>query len=135
VHSDNMAVGNIGHGFVTGRSAGEGETNGRGVAYVRDANYHPDGSQVFFPKSGRPFVLLLAPASVGDDVNPEDFVAIWFDGSSGFHVAPNVWHQSPFTTDDVAVFNTKQSSVFASVSVDTVKEFGKYLKVPLVPSD
>ena len=38
---------------------------------VSEANYHPDGSQVFFPRDGAPFVALLAPA--GDDVTPEDW--------------------------------------------------------------
>jgi len=74
--------------------------------------------------------MLLAPP-VGDDVKLEDFVAFWFDGSRGFQIAPNVWHQPPYVTDDVTVFMNKQSSVFACVEMDSVKEFGKYLRFPL----
>ena len=99
--------------------------------FVRDANYHPDGGQVFYPKTRQPFVMLLAPATTGDDVKPEDFTAFAFDGDGGFQIAPNVWHQAPLEADDVIVFNNKQSSVFACVGVDTVHEFGVYLRVPL----
>jgi hypothetical protein len=34
---------------------------------VREANYHPDGGQVFFPRDKDPFIALLALP--GDDIN------------------------------------------------------------------
>ena len=92
------------------------------------------------PPGGRAFILLLAQADVGDDVRPEHFRAFFFDGSDGFHMAPGVWHYSPYiqpssgSSGDTAAemtFDNKQGSVFACVAADTVDEFGVYLKVPL----
>jgi len=123
-------VGGIAEGFILGRSMSDEKVKNREVLIVRDTNYHPDGGQVFFSKSRRPFVMLMAPP-VGDDIKLEDFAAFWFDGSCGFNIAPNVWHQAPFITDDVMMFDNKQSSVFACVSMDSVNEFGKFMKVPL----
>src|SRR5690349_6977913 len=40
---------------------------------THEANYHPDGGQIFFPRDGASFVALLAKP--GDDVTPDDFVA------------------------------------------------------------
>ncbi len=96
---------------------------------THEANYHPDGGQVFCPRGGAAFVALLAPP--GDDVRPEDFRAFWFDGSRGVHIDPGVWHQPVFPIDDDAVFDDKQGRVHACVSVDFVREFGRYLSVPL----
>ena len=106
---------------------------------VREVNYHPDGGQVFFPPpGGRPYVMLLARADVSDDVKPEDFQAFYFDGSLGFHIGPAVWHfvpyiQPPSSSGEKAemVLKNKQSSVYACVAADMVKEFGVYLKVPV----
>jgi len=82
--------------------------------------------------------LLLASAKVGDAIRPEHFRAFYFDGSVGFHIAPGVWHYSPYIqpatgSGDKAemTFSNKQGSVFACVGADTVNEFGVYLKVPL----
>ena len=51
---------------------------------TREANYHPDGGQVFFPVTKEPFVLLLALP--GDDIKLEDFVAFYCDGSCGVQI-------------------------------------------------
>ena len=40
------------------------------------ANYHPDGGQLFFPQTSKPFLVPLALP--GDDVVPEDFVCFHF---------------------------------------------------------
>lgn len=96
---------------------------------THEANYHPDGGQVFFPRGGEPFVALLAPP--GDDVRAEDFKAYWFDGSCGVHIDPNVWHQPIFPVSGGGVFDDKQGRVHACVSVDFVAELGGYLAVPL----
>ena len=42
--------------------------------------------QVFSPKNGDAFVCLLAPASCGDDIRLEDFVAFYFDGTFGVQI-------------------------------------------------
>jgi len=138
IYSDNLAVDvSLKHGHPYGKLLSEGS---RDYVLVRDVNYHPDSSQVFFPPpEGRPYILLMAQAAVGDDVRPEHFRAFYFDGSVGFHIGPGVWHYSPYiqpasgSDDDKAemTFNNKQGSVFACVAADTVKEFGVYLKVPL----
>jgi len=112
----------------------------RDFVLARLANSHPDGGQVFFPPpGGRPYVMLMAPSNVGDDVRPEHFRAFYFDGDEGFQIAPGTWHNPPYFkpplvrgVEDVRmVFRNKQSSVFACVWVDTFEEFGVYLKFPL----
>lgn len=98
---------------------------------THEANHHPDGGQVFFPKDRQPFVALLAPPK--DDVMPDDFVAFWCDGSFGIHILPEVWHQPLFPTGDALAFDDKQGRVHACVSVDFVGEFGCVIEVPLTP--
>ena len=97
---------------------------------VREANYHPDGGQVFFPQNMAPFVALLALP--GDDVQPENFIAFYCDGSFGIQIFPNIWHQPVFPLGESATFYDKQGKVHACVAVDFVKEFQTYLSVPLV---
>ena len=67
-------------------------------------NHHPDGWQMFFPQQNKPFV---APLTLpGDNLQPEQIVAFWCDGSKGLCVHPNIWHEgisptitnSPFAT-------------------------------------
>ncbi len=102
----------------------------RSHIFVREANYHPDGSQIFFPQDGKAFVALLALP--GDDVKPEDFVAFYCDGSFGIKIHPNIWHQPLFPIAERAVFDDKQGKVHACIAVDFVEEFSTYLKVPLL---
>lgn len=97
--------------------------------YTHEANYHPDGGQIFFPRSNAAFVALLAPP--GDDVTPESFVAFYFDGSAGVHINAGVWHQPVFPTRASATFDDRQGRVHACVSCSFVEEFGCYLEVPL----
>jgi len=141
LYSDNLCVGvSFKVGLPYGKLLSE---RSRDYILVRDANYHPDSGQVFFPPTeGRPYIMLLARADVGDDVRPEHFKAFYFDGSVGFHIAPGVWHYSPYIQSpsgradvDAAemTFDNKQGSVFACVAADTLEEFGVYLKVPLTP--
>jgi ureidoglycolate lyase len=101
--------------------------------YTHEANYHPDGGQIFWPRDGAAYVALLARP--GDDVRPEDFVAFYCDGSFGIHINPGVWHQPVFPIAPAAVFDDKQGRVHACIAVNFVSEFGCYLEVPLVPSD
>jgi ureidoglycolate lyase len=105
---------------------------------THEANYHPDGAQVFAARAPnpQPFVLLLAPP--GDDVTPADFRAFYVDpaaGTLGVHVNAGVWHQPAFPAAGSAgplVMDNRQGRVHACVSADFVREFGCYLRVPLV---
>ena len=99
------------------------------VLLTHEANYHPDGGQIFFPRDGAAFVALLAPP--GDDVRPEDFRAFFFDGTRGVHIDAGVWHQPVFPLAARATFDDAQGRVHACVSVDFVAEFGCYVGVPL----
>lgn len=131
-HAHNRAVG---RSYITGWFADPATASaGRRPAdtsriYTHEANYHPDGGQIFSPRDGAAFVALLAKA--GDDVRPEDFVAFHCDGSFGIHIDPGVWHQPVFPLDPLAVFDDRQGRVHACVSVNFVGEFGCYLEVPL----
>ncbi len=133
-HAVNRAVG---RSYITGwftdpatASAGRQPTDTSRI-YTHEANYHPDGGQIFSPRDGGAFVALLAKP--GDDVRPEHFVAFYCDGSFGIHIDPGVWHQPVFPLGSAAVFDDKQGRVHACVSVDFVSEFGCYLEVPLLP--
>jgi len=97
--------------------------------YTHEANYHPDGGQVFSPRGGAAFVALLARP--GDDIEPDDFVAFYCDGSFGIHIDPGVWHQPVFPIAPRALFDDKQGRVHACIAVDFISEFGCYLEVPL----
>ncbi|KAK3604361.1 hypothetical protein CHS0354_000921 [Potamilus streckersoni] len=119
----------VGGDYVTGRLPSNVLPQQRTHVLVREANYHPDGGQVFFPVNGDAFVALLALPS--DDIRQEDFVAFYFDGSFGVQIHANIWHQPIYPIADHAVFKGKQGAVHACVAVDTVKEFGRYLLVPL----
>ncbi len=97
--------------------------------FTHEANYHPDGGQIFCPRDAAAFVALLAPP--GDDVSPDDFVAFHFDGSFGVHIDPGVWHQPVFPTAARASFDNRQGRVHCCISVNFVSEFGCYIEVPL----
>jgi len=117
--------------YITGRLP-EGEDHARRTCVlVREANYHPDGGQVFVATKSRPSVVLLAKA--GDDVKPEDFRAFYFDGNFGCHIAPGTWHKPAYPIDDELLVWDKQGAVHAVICVDIFNEFGVYLDVPLVP--
>jgi ureidoglycolate lyase/seryl-tRNA synthetase len=97
--------------------------------FTHEANYHPDGGQIFSPRDGAPYVALLARP--GDDITPDDFVAFLCDGSFGIHIDPGVWHQPMFPVGERAAFDDKQGRVHACIAVNFVSEFGCYLEVPL----
>jgi hypothetical protein len=92
-------------------------------------NYHPDGGQMFFPQQNKPFVVPLALP--GDDLQPEQIVAFWCDGSKGLCIHPNIWHEGIFPCLDRQSFRDRQGKVHARVSCDLGQEFGCYLGVPL----
>ena len=93
--------------------------------YIWHVNYHPDGGQLFFPGGNKPFISPLALP--GDDIQPDNFKAFYFDGSQGLYIHPNIWHEGVFPTKGRAAFKGKQGKVHARVSIDLVKEFRSYL--------
>lgn len=97
--------------------------------YTHEANYHPDGGQIWYPRDGAAFVALLAKP--GDDVRPEDFVAFYCDGSFGIQLLPSVWHHPPAPVGDRAEVDDRQGKVHACVDVDFLAEFGCYVEIPL----
>ncbi len=98
---------------------------------VDEVNYHDDGGQAFFAP-GVPTVFLLAPP--GDDVAPEDFVALYSDGAFGVNMHPGVWHTAPLPLADQATFENKQGSIHATVALWARQEWGLLFDVPLVPA-
>jgi ureidoglycolate lyase len=103
---------------------------------THEANYHPDGAQVFSSRNGEPFILLLARP--GDDIAPESFTAFLVDPAHdasivGVHVDAGVWHQPAFPVHGrgVPLLDNRQGKVHACVAVDFVSEWKCYLRVPL----
>lgn len=92
-------------------------------------NYHPDGGQLFMPLEHKPFIVPVALP--GDDLSPEHIIALWFDGSKGLYIHPNIWHEGVFPTSDQQRFLDRQGRVHARVSCDLGAEFGHYFACPL----
>ncbi|MDR3410220.1 MAG: ureidoglycolate lyase [Formivibrio sp.] len=51
---------------------------------------HPKGSQAFMPLSGKPFLVVVAPA--GDKVDPHQIRAFWAHGQQGINFTAGTWH-------------------------------------------
>jgi len=98
-----------------------------GLVVTREANYHPDSSQQFFPQDENAFYLLLALPS--DDVTASDFTAFYFDGSCGCQIHPGVWHQPPYFCNRGmrGSFHNAQGAVHACVGYDSLDEQGVLL--------
>ena len=132
LHAENRAVG---RSYITGwftdpaTASDTQQPHDVSRIYTHEANYHPDGGQIFFPRQGAPFVALLAKP--GDSISPEDFVAFRCDGSFGIHIDPGVWHQPVFPVAAAAEFDNRQGRVHACVAVNFVTEFKCYIEVPL----
>ena len=92
-------------------------------------NYHPDGGQLFYPRDGEPFVVPVALP--GDDIKPDDVVALWCDGSRGLYIHPSIWHEGVFPATRRQSFRDRQGRVHARVSCNVAQEFGVFLNVPL----
>jgi hypothetical protein len=105
------------------------EPASRDRLFIHQANYHPDGGQIWCPREGIPFVAVLAKPT--DDVRPEDFVAFHCDGSFGIQIFPEVWHQPAAPIGQRMTIDNKQGRVHACVDFNALTEFGCYLEVPL----
>ena len=107
----------------------ETQTVSRDQVLLWHFNYHPDGGQLFFPLEKKPFVVPVALA--GDDLSTDRIVAFWCDGSQGFYIHPEIWHEGIFPVEDEQRFLDRQGRVHARISCDIGEEFGVYLSVPL----
>ena len=92
-------------------------------------NYHPDGGQMFYPLDGKPFVVPVALP--GDNIAPQDVVALYCDGSRGLYIHPGIWHDGVFPVAGEQSFRDRQGRVHARVSCNFAREFGVFLNVPL----
>jgi ureidoglycolate lyase/seryl-tRNA synthetase len=125
----------VGGDYVLGWSTNPGsaaETAGEEVPrrlLLWHMNYHPDGGQMFYPLDGKPFVVPVAPP--GDDITPQDVVALYCDGSHGLYIHPGIWHDGVFTVSGQQSFRDRQGRVHARVSCNFAREFGVFLNVPL----
>ena len=122
--------------YVLGWSTDPQQADNQKATVTRDQillwnfNYHPDGGQMFFPLDNQPFVIPVAPA--GDDLSPDQVVALWLDGSQGLYIHPNVWHVGIIPVFDQQRFLDRQGRVHARVSADFGEEFGVYVSIPLM---
>lgn len=114
------------------QASAEAATGPRDKVLLWHMNYHPDGGQLFFPLDKKPFVVPVALP--GDDLTPEKVIAFWCDGTKGFYIHPNIWHEGIFPVEDNQRFLDRQGRVHARVSCDIGAEFGVYLSVPLCRS-
>jgi ureidoglycolate lyase len=132
LYGSNAAVN--GH-YVLGWSTDPQKANATQASAPRDQvllwhmNYHPDGGQLFYPLDKQPFIVPVAMP--GDDLKPEDVVALWCDGTRGLYIHANIWHEGIFPTGDHQRFLDRQGKVHARVSCDIGQEFGVYLACPL----
>ncbi|CAE7667448.1 unnamed protein product [Symbiodinium sp. CCMP2456] len=55
------------------------------------SDYHPDGGQLFWPRTPVPFTVCLGPASAGDDIKPEDMRAFHVPQGKGIYIHPGTW--------------------------------------------
>ncbi|MEM7568178.1 MAG: ureidoglycolate lyase [Pseudomonadota bacterium] len=60
---------------------------------------HPLHTQSFVPLGGKPFVVVFGKPSE-EMPGPDDLEAFVFDGSSGFMMNKDVWHEFPFALED-----------------------------------
>lgn len=80
---------------------------------VRWLERHFHHTQAFLPLEGKPFVMVLAPASDGELPDPASVCAFLFDGSVGFMLHIGVWHEFPFALEpatQVAVLLTGEAT-------------------------
>lgn len=101
----------------------------RSKLLIWHANHHPDGGQLFYPLDNRPFIAALA--CTGDDMQPEDWVAFYCDGSFGVCLNAGIWHEAITPLAPIARFYDKQGAVHARVGANFPKEFGILLSIPL----
>ncbi|PAS95258.1 MAG: ureidoglycolate lyase [Candidatus Dactylopiibacterium carminicum] len=68
---------------------------------VRMLERHPKASQAFMPLSGRPFLVVVAPAGALDPGAIRAFLA---QGTQGVNFAPGTWHHPLLALESVSDF-------------------------------
>jgi ureidoglycolate lyase len=63
---------------------------------------HPRGSQAFIPLSGRPYLVVVAPA--GDPPGPDALRVFLCQGNQGVNYATGVWHHPLLALREVSDF-------------------------------
>jgi ureidoglycolate lyase len=61
---------------------------------------HFKHTQAFVPLSGRPFIMVMSPATKGFLPDPAAAQALLFDGSAGVSLHIGTWHEFPFALQD-----------------------------------
>ncbi|AOX02922.1 hypothetical protein BJP34_28880 [Moorena producens PAL-8-15-08-1] len=116
-------------GGAAGKIISEPESNSTYIL-VNWLSAHLDAGEGFMPKNGEPSIFLLAPPK--EDVKPEDFVALYSDGSCGISIHPGVWHTNPISlSGKEVVYQRKQGSIYATIDCFLTKEHNTWLKIPL----
>jgi ureidoglycolate lyase len=67
---------------------------------VRWMERHPLHTQAFIPLGGKPFIACFAPPNTDELPDIHAIEAFLFDGSAGFLMHTNVWHDFPFALVD-----------------------------------
>ncbi len=74
----------------------------RAMPYTVDMmERHPLGTQAFYPLSGRPWLVVVAPDDNGQPARPRVFLA---GGDQGVQYGRNVWHHPLMALDAVSDF-------------------------------
>ncbi len=68
---------------------------------VKVMEYHPKSSQAFIPLSGRPYLMVVAPAGDFDAAKMQVFVA---SGSQGVNYHAGTWHHFSLALEAVSDF-------------------------------
>jgi len=69
---------------------------------IKVMEYHPLGSQLFFPLQNRPFLILVAPAA--EKLDPEKIELFISNGLQGVNYHKNTWHHYLMPLDEVSNF-------------------------------
>eukprot|EP00938_MAST-03A_sp_MAST-3A-sp1_P004640 g4640.t1 len=102
--------------------------------YLWMSDHHPDGGQLFWPRTPVPFTVCLGKNEHGDDIKPELMRAFHVPKGKGVYIHPGTWHNGIYVAKEhtPATFLTRQGRVHARVSCSWAVEFGSLLRVPLV---
>ncbi len=101
--------------------------------YLWMSDHHPDGGQMFWPRTPCPFTVCLGKNSHGDDITPQDMRAFHVPKGKGVYIHPGTWHNGIYVAKEhtPASFLTRQGRVHARVSCSWAAEFESLLRVPL----
>lgn len=111
-------------------------TNAKEI-YLWMSDYHPDGGQLFWPRSPVQFVVCLGPNTKGDDIKPEDMRAFIVPEGKGVYIHPGTWHNGIYVAPEHCTsgvprrFLTRQGKVHGRISASWANEFQTLLRVPL----